>query len=141
MSEDLRKSVWFVALVVLTTWMAFGWLRYHPGERLRLFETPFDKTPGLDASRWKFLQQARDVLPEGAVVTIRAATPEEEMDLFMLSASVLDRQQVVPSRYYGVVNPDATRARWIAVYRCAAVPADVPVVARMPDGCICERAE
>jgi hypothetical protein len=139
MNENLRTSIWFVVLVVLSLWTAIGWLRYPPGERLKPPETPFSGTPGLDQGHWHFLQQAREVLPPNTWYTIRASSPGDEMALFKLAATVLVGHKGEPSNYYGVANPGGEATPAILSYRCEIVPPDSKVVTRLPDGCICER--
>lgn len=138
---NLRAAIWFVALVLLASWMTSGWFRHPTGNRLVLFDTPFDQTPGLDRGQWQFLQQIHEVLPEGAPYTIRAATPDLEMQLYMLAAGVVDGREGVPSTYYGVANDGAAAIRWIASYQCAVVPPDATIVLRVSDGCVCERGK
>lgn len=138
-NEDLRAALWFVALLALVAWTTFGWLRYPAGDRVALHGTPFDRTPGLDRAYWDFLLHVREVLPEGDAFTIRAASPDQEMALFMIAVLVLDEHEPVPTTYYGVPNPGAGDVRWIASYQCAVIPPDATVVSELPDGCLCER--
>jgi len=138
-STEFRTALWFTALVVLLSWMVLGWTRDPPGDRIAIHETPFDRTPGLNSDYWRFLQQVGQVLPRGATFTIRAETAETEMQLFMLSQSVVGERQAIPTTYYGVPNPGADEVKWIASYRCAVVPAGATVVSTLPDGCICLR--
>jgi hypothetical protein len=140
-NENLRAAIWVVALVLLSLWMALGWLRFPPSDRLGVPATPFQRTPGLDEGYWRFLQQANDVLPPSSVYTIRAATADDEMMLFMLAGSVLAGHRGEPSSYYGVPNAGGAMTRWVLSYRCAVVPPDASVVASLPDGCICERRQ
>lgn len=139
-NTNLRTAIWFVALVLLCAWMGFSWLRYPPADRFMLGATPFDATPGLEPAHWRFLEEVRDILPDSGVVTISAAKTEDEHRLFMLSGIVLAGREVVPTSYYGVANPGADKAKWIASYRCEKVPPDSTIVVRVEDGCVCERA-
>lgn len=138
-NANLRASLWFVAFVILSAWMVFGWLRFPPGARLGSTATPFERTAGLPKGHWAFLQQVRGVLPAGATYTVRAASTDDEMGIFQLAGSVLDEHEGIPTFYFGAFFPDAATVRWILSYRCEVVPPDATVVSRLPDGCVCER--
>jgi hypothetical protein len=137
----LRTAIWFVGVFFLAAWGVFGWLRFPPQERFVFPETPFEGTSGLDPAQWRFLQQVREILPEGESFTVVAANESEEMQVFMLACGVLDSEGAIPTTYYNVHNEYARQARYILSYRCAVVPEDAVVVARLEDGCVCEREE
>lgn len=140
-NENLRNAIWVVGIFALSVWMVLGWLRYPAVTRFAQPVTPFDSVPGLDAGHWRFLQQARLVLPEGEWYTIVSSSPDEEMSLFMIAGGALSEQFGIPTSYYGVPNEYAMAARWVLSYGCDVVPSGARIVTRLDDGCICERVE
>ena len=138
--KNLRRGLWLIGVVVLSLWTVFGWSRIPSGQRFLAPNSPLDNTPGLNARQWAFLWQVHEVLPEDASYTIEATTPGEEMDLFMMSLGILTSQTPHPATYYmRTTNGDELNARYVLSFDCTVVPLDTSVVARLDDGCICER--
>ena len=139
--SNMRAALWFTGLVLLTSWMTAGWMKLPPEERRLFARTPFPDYVGKQERHWDFLQEARAVLPDDAHYTIRASTTDEEMELFMLTPTILDGRRGTPSSYFGQTVDDAASARWILSFECVAVPPGSRVVKTLSDGCICERIE
>lgn len=93
------------------------------------------------AQQWRFLEQAREVLPEGVSFTVRHADLASEMSLFMFSLGMLLDQQPLPSSYFGGAHPDGDGAEYILAMN-PVVPDEpgVEVVARFQDGTVYRRA-
>lgn len=92
------------------------------------------------AEQWRFLEQARDVLPEGVSFTVRHADPDGEMSLFMFSLGLLLDQQPLPSSYFGGARPDGGEAEYIlAMHPVVPDEPGVEIVARFREGTVYRR--
>ena len=103
-------------------------------------DTPVNKIGPAYAVQWRFLTQARAIVPPGVSYTVRDATPDGEMSLFMFSLGLFLEQQPMPSSYYGGARPDGMAARYVLATK--AVTPDEPglrVVARFREGTVYER--
>lgn len=92
------------------------------------------------AIQWRFLNQARHVVPEGTSFTVRADDPDMEMSLFMFSLGVLVDQQPLPSSYFGGRRPDGDDAGYIlALAPFTPQEPGIEVVARFREGTVYRR--
>ncbi len=92
------------------------------------------------AAQWRFLNQARRVLPEGSSFTVRAADPDMEMSLFMFSLGVQLDQEPLPSSYFGGMRLEGNKARYILALE-PFVPEEqgLETVARFKEGTVYRR--
>lgn len=110
------------------------------GVSFALPDTPMNKVGPAYAVQWRFLTQARDVVPPGVSYTVRDTTPDGEMSLFMFSLGIFLEQRPMPSSYFGGARPDGFAARYVLAAR--GVTLDEPrlrVVARFREGTVYER--
>lgn len=93
------------------------------------------------ARQWRFLNQAKQVLPERVSYTVRSADPDSEMSLFMFSLGVLLDQQPLPTSYFGGAQAGGAQAEYILALE-PFVPDEtgVRVIARFNEGTVYRRA-
>jgi hypothetical protein len=82
----------------------------------RIPATPLDLTSDRYAHMWRFLQEVRDRVPEGASYTVIASNPDDEMYVYMFSLGILQTRVALPTSYYGIPQPVGLRARYILSY-------------------------
>jgi hypothetical protein len=86
---------------------------FDPGPRL----SPSDLTPGDAAVLWRFVDQAREHIPDDRVITVMASNPRLEMRLFMIAIGLFPDHQVLPTSYYGRPVPEAgDRAEYVLAF-------------------------
>ena len=117
------------------------WQRARNIAPLALPETPIERVRPDWSRQWAFLMDARNSIPPGADYTVRAATPDEEMALYILSMGVFPRSRSVPFSYYGVEHRTLSdAARFVIDEDCRnAERPPAEVVARFRGGCVRRR--
>jgi hypothetical protein len=134
------RRVWLVgALLVLAgpvaTWSNF--LRTHHLERPA---SPTENDQPQLAAYWRFLAAARPVVPAGSSYTIKAPTPDDETQLFMLSAGLYADVTPYPATYLWQPQPGGGRdAKYILVFGAPDCPADAPSMRLVDGGAVCIR--
>ena len=102
--------------------------------------TPSDRSSGRAATWWRFLDQAREHLPEGATFTIIASDSTTEMRLFMIALGLYPDHEILPTSYFGQPVPNVSfRAEYVLVFRRARPDGRTRLVARLPDGRVYRR--
>jgi len=106
----------------------------------RIPATPLDFTSYRLAHLWTFLNEVHGKVPEGATYTVLAPNPDDEMYLYMFSLGLLDKQQALPSSYFGVPRPNGREARYVLSYGNALPETgQVRLVFRAAEGAVYER--
>ncbi|HVT44075.1 MAG TPA: hypothetical protein VMT00_06770 [Thermoanaerobaculia bacterium] len=109
---------------------------------LSLPVTPLERVHFEWSEQWRFLEEARPLVPPGSTYTVRAAGGDSEMSLFMLSLNLFRDHLPIPSSYYRQPLPDrGNSARFVLSFHC--LPLDDPIatlVARLERGCVHQRA-
>ena len=102
--------------------------------------TPLDFTSDRLAHLWTFLHEVRGKVPDGATYTVLAPNRDDEMYLYMLSLGLLDRQEALPSSYFGVSWPNGHEARYVLSYGNALRETEeFHLVFRAAEGAVYER--
>ncbi len=115
---------WWIGGVVATALVLHG---AFANDRWRLPpETPFDNTHSGHAEQWRFLDEASELVPPGATVTIRAPDPDTEMSLSMMAVGLLPEATVVPRTYYGRPVAASAGARFVLTFGAGAGKGDGP---------------
>jgi len=105
---------WWVGGVVATALVLQG---AFANDRWRLPpETPFDNTRSSHAEQWRFLDEASELVPPGATVTIQAPDPDTEMSLSMMAVGLLPGATVIPRTYYGRSVAASAKARFVLAF-------------------------
>jgi len=129
------RRVWLLgAIAVLVAGPAIRWT--HSIQR-PLSPTENDQ-PQL-AAYWHFLADARRVVPKGASYTIKAPTPDDETQLFMLSQGLFGDLDPHPATYNWQPTGDGANAKVVLVYGSAECPADAPLMRPAKGGAVCLR--
>jgi hypothetical protein len=90
-------------------------------------ETPFDNTHSGHAEQWLFLDEASELVPPGATVTIHAPDPDTEMSLSMMAVGLLPETTIMPRTYYGRPVAASAGARFVLTFGAGAGKSDDPV--------------
>jgi hypothetical protein len=130
--------LWILASCALLVAPVVQWLDLPARERLLVPQTPVDRTLGRYAEEWRFLAAAREFVPDGASLTVRADSYTREVSLYILSLGLFPEALPIPTAYY---DPPAEhqkrRARFVLSLRCQPPHrAGLQIVARLPDGCV-----
>jgi hypothetical protein len=134
------SNMWIVgALIVLTgplvTWSSF--LRTH---RLEIPASPTENDQPQLAAYWRFLAAARPFVPAGSSYTIKAPTPDDETQLFWLSAGLYADVTPYPATYVWQAQPGGgSEAKYVLVYGAPECPADAPSMHMVAGGAVCVR--
>lgn len=134
------RRVWLISAFVvlagpLVTWSSF--LRNHP---LRVPASPTENDQPQLAAYWRFLASARPIVPPGSSYTIKAPTPDDETQLFMLSAGLYADTTPYPATYVWQPQPGGGReAKYVLVYGAPECPADAPSMRLVNGGAVCIR--
>ncbi|MFN2384984.1 MAG: hypothetical protein ABR576_01625 [Thermoanaerobaculia bacterium] len=130
--------VWVLASAALFVGPVARWLDVPAQERLLVPQTPVDRTLGRYAEEWRFLARAREFVPDGASVTVRAESHAREVSLYILSIGLLPEARLVPAAYYDApAEHPKRRARFVLSLGChPPYRAGLRTVARLPEGCV-----
>ena len=134
------RRVWLIgALIVLVgplvTWSSF--LRTHALQRP---ESPTDNDQPQLAAYWRFLAAARPIVPKGSSYTIKAPTPDDETQLFMLSAGLYADVVPYPATYVWQPQPGGGReAKYVLVFGAPECPPDASSMRLVNGGAVCIR--
>lgn len=118
------ELAWRIGAVVATALVLLGAV---DNDRCRLPpETPFDNTRSGHAEQWRFLDEASQLVPVGATVTIHAPDPDTEMSLSMMAVGLLPRATVIPRTYFGRPAAASAGARFVLTFGAGAGGIDDP---------------
>ena len=107
---------------------------------LRIPATPLDLTSDRFARMWSFLREIRGRVPDGASYTVLADDPNDAMFVYMISLGIFERQQALPTTYYGDAFPQGSGARYVLSYgEEPPEPPDARLVVRTRLGAVYER--
>jgi hypothetical protein len=108
------ELLWWIGGFVATALVVLGTC---DNNRLRVPpETPFDGTRSGHAEMWKFLDEASNLIPAGATVTIDAPDPDTRMRLFMMAVGLIPEATVIPRTYYGRSVAASSGARFVLTF-------------------------
>jgi len=133
---------WLFAAALLLAFAPSIWRREGTPGWFGLAQTPLDRVSPAAAAQWTFLSDALRTMPRGrgATYTLFAATPEEEMNLFMMSLGLYVERghRPLPRSYFGVDFPGrGAGAEYVLDYGCGRTdPAAYELVARVRGGCV-----
>ena len=130
--------IWLFSALALSAIPAARRLAGGP-DAFRLPATPLDRTNVPAARQWAFLQECRGRIPAGASLTVLGADPEEESALFMMALGAYPDHPVWPSSYFGTPAPQGAEADYVLLYRGAARPPGLEIVAEWDDGAVGRR--
>jgi len=134
------RRVWLIGAIVvlcgpLVTWSSF--LRTH---RIEVPASPTENDQPQLAAYWRFLAAARPLVPAGSSYTIKAPTPDDETQLFMLSAGLYADVTPYPATYVWQPQPGGgSEAKYVLVYGAPECPADAPSMHIVAGGAVCIR--
>jgi len=102
--------------------------------------TPSDRSPGGTAKWWRFLDLAREHLPEGVSFTVIASDSASEMGLFMIAMGLFPDHQILPTSYYGNPVPElGGRAEYVLAFGVTPPDGKLELVASLSDGAVFRR--
>ena len=102
--------------------------------------TPSDRSPGSAARWWRFLDLAREHLPEGVTFTVVASDSSSEMRLFMIAMGLFPDHQVLPTSYFGKPVPGiGGQAEYVLAFGDAHPDGKTELVARLRNGAVYRR--
>jgi len=134
---------WLAAALILLLFAPLVWKRGGRGGWFEIAETPLDRPSPSGAQQWRFLSDTLAVVPPGASYTIFAPTPDEEMNLFMMSLGVCLGRRPLPHSYFGHVSSVySDNAEYVLDFGCRTpLPSDHPVerVVQVRHGCVAKR--
>lgn len=130
--------LWILASGALLIGPVVRWLEVTPRDRLIVPQTPVDRTLGRYAEEWRFLDRAREYVPDGASLTVRAEHPQREVSLYILSLGLYPDASPIPATYYdSPAEQQKRRARFVLSLRCQPPSrTGLQPVARFPEGCV-----
>jgi hypothetical protein len=132
-----------VCLIAAALMLAIGWRTSLVPSPLgwKMPETPVDLGSARYAAFWRFLKEARRLVPDNASYTAIAKDPEDEMYLFMLSLGIFERHEALASSYYGVPTPqEGDSSRFVLAFdKEPSPPTSFRLVARVGPGSVFER--
>ena len=103
-------------------------------------QTPSDRSPGSAASWWRFLDQARNHLPDGVSYTIHADDRVAEMRLLTIALGLLPDHEIRPASYFGQPTQDGGRsAEYVLVFGSLSEAEDLALVATVDRGAVYRR--
>ena len=140
MTASCDNVRWTILAALLLAGPALFWWSEPPARRLHHPNSPFDLTLEPAAHRWIFLASARPLLPRDAVVTVRAANPDDEMSLYMLALGLFPKDSVVPRSYWGARVDPKLHASYELAFGCVDRDRSQRIVAEVPYGCVREVA-
>jgi len=134
---------WLAAALLILLFAPLVWKRGGRGGWFEIAETPLDRSSPSGAQQWRFLSDALQVVPPGGSYTIFAPTPDEEMNLFMMSLGVCVGRRPFPHSYFGVVTPGySENADYVLDFGCRApARASRPIerLVGVRHGCVAKR--
>ena len=102
--------------------------------------TPSDRSPGNAAKWWRFLDLAREHLPEGVSFTVIASDSASEMRLFMIALGLFPDHQILPTTYFGNPFPEVGgRAEYVLAFGVTPPDGKLELVASLSDGAVYRR--
>jgi len=102
--------------------------------------TPSDRSSGRAAIWWRFLDEAREHLPEGATFTVMASDSTTEMRLFMIALGLYPDHEILPTSYFGDPLPSVScRAEYVLAFKRARPGGKTKLVARLHHGRVYRR--
>ena len=130
--------LWLLASAALFVGPVVRWLDVPARDRLIVPQTPVDRTLGRYAEEWRFLERAREYVPDGASVTVRAEHWQREVSLYILSLGLYPDASPIPAAYYdSPAEQQKRRARFVLSFRCQPPSrTGLQTVARFPEGCV-----
>lgn len=130
--------LWILASGALLVGPVVRWLEVPARDRLIVPQTPVDRTLGRYAEEWRFLERAREYVPDGASVTVRAEHWQREVSLYILSLGLYPDSSPIPAAYYdSPAEQQKRRARFVLSFRCQPPSrTGLQTVARFPEGCV-----
>ncbi len=131
--DDVRWTTFAVLLFIAP---ALFWLNEPPARRFHHPDSPLDLTLEPAAHRWIFLASARPLLPRDVAVTVRAASADEEMSLYMFAVGLFPKNRVVPRSYWGATVEPKLHADYELAYGCVGRGLAGEVIADVPYGCL-----
>jgi hypothetical protein len=110
-SNPRPRSVrlWLAAAFVLCCFPIVARTAHPLGEQLFLPVTPLDRTDGIRAKQWAFLESCRPHFPPASSITLLADDPDTAMSLYMMSIGAFPYSVPLPSSYYGLLTPEEGR--------------------------------
>ena len=139
MSASLHR-VWLVGTLALAVAIAASWVRFFREHDLVRPDSPIDIAQPNFAAYWRFLHDARRIVPDGSSYTIHAPSAEDETQLFVISAGMYGAVTPYPRTF--VWTPQAgggAEATYVLVYGSANCPADAPLMHPVHGGAVCIR--
>ncbi len=139
-SQSFRPGVALAVAVMLLVIPVVRGLKSPGGTTLEIPQTPSDRSPGNAGTWWRFLDQARDHLPEGAPYTIRADDRIAEMRLLTIALGLLPHHDIRPASYFGQPTQDGGRsADFVLVFGPHSMEGDLALVAKVDGGAVYRR--
>lgn len=139
-SQSFRPGVALAVAVLLLFIPVVRELNAPGGTTLEVPQTPSDRSPGNAATWWRFLDQARDHLPDGASYTIRADDRIAEMRLLTIALGILPDHEIRPASYFGQPTQDGGRsADYVLVFGSHSEESDLALVAKVDRGAVYRR--
>jgi hypothetical protein len=134
------RRVWLIGALAVLLGPAVTWSVFLRSHRLERPASPIDNDQPELAAYWRFLADARRVVPDGSSYTIKAANANEETQLFWLSAGLFAGVEPHPATYVWQPQPGGGReAKYVLVYGSAECPADAPLMRPVKGGAVCIR--
>jgi len=133
--------LWLIAAFALCCFPIAARTAHPLDEQLFVPITPLDRTDGVRAEQWSFLEACRPHLPPQPVFTIVAEDPDAAMSLFMMSIGAFPDSLPLPTMYYGMPAPEIGRqADFVLAYRQPPLPHwNLRLVARVRHGAVYAR--
>jgi len=122
--KKFPESVWWIGGVVATGIVLLGVLQVDVSHIPP--DTPFNNTSSGHAEQWRFLDEASELVPAGATVTIHAPDPDTEMSLSMMAVGLLPHAAMIPRAYYGRSVDASAGAQFVLTFGAGADESDGP---------------
>ena len=139
MSRFLRPF-WVAGTVALLICAAIEWRTFLSTPEVARPSSPVDLVQPVYANYWRFLANARPLVPDGSSYTIRAADLSVEHDLFMLSLGLYSGVKAYPHSYFRAEQSGSGReATHVLVYGSCDCPPEATLMRPVKGGCVCSR--
>ena len=136
---NLRR-VWLIGAIAVLLGPAVRWTDFLRTHRIERPASPTENDQPQLAAYWRFLADARRVVPPRVSYTIKAPTADDETQLFMLSQGLFGDCDPRPATYNWQPQSGGGRdAKYVLVYGTADCPADAPLMRPVKGGAVCIR--
>lgn len=134
-----RRGLWIGLACALLVAPVISWARFASERGFRRPTSPVDAVQPTYAAYWRFLVDARPLVPDGSSYTIHAGAQLEHAELFMISQGLFGGVTPYPAELWGPQEGGGRNAKYILLYGSSRCPDDSNLVSAVNGGAVCMR--